>query len=65
MATKPATSYRLLRLPEVVRVTGKSRSNIYGDPTFPRPVKISPRASAWIESEVIDWIESRIAQRTQ
>lgn len=62
MAKQPA-QYRLLKLPEVEAITGKGRSSIYSDPTFPKPVKIGPRASAWVESEVIGWIESRIAQR--
>jgi prophage regulatory protein len=30
---------------------------------FPRPIKIGPRAVAWIESEINDWIASRIAKR--
>jgi len=63
MAQQPATQYRLLKLPEVENITGKGRTSIYSDPTFPRPVKIGPRASAWVESEVIAWIESCIASR--
>ncbi|TGD74155.1 AlpA family transcriptional regulator [Mangrovimicrobium sediminis] len=62
MAQKPE-DYRLLKLSEVEARTGKSRSSIYGDPEFPRPIKIGPRASAWVESEVTAWIESRIAAR--
>jgi prophage regulatory protein len=63
MAEQPANQYRLIKLPEVENLSSKSRSAIYSDPTFPRPVKIGPRASAWIESEVYDWINSRIAER--
>ena len=63
MAGQPATQYRLLKLPEVESITGKGRTSIYSDPTFPRPVKIGLRASAWVESEVMSWIESRIATR--
>jgi prophage regulatory protein len=63
MADQPLANYRLLKLPEVERITGKGRTSIYNDPTFPRPIKIGPRASAWIEAEVIAWIESRIAER--
>ena len=62
MAGQPK-NYHLLKLPEVEACTGKSRSSIYGDPTFPRPIKIGTRASAWIESEVMAWIEARIAER--
>ena len=64
MAHQPATQqYRLLKISEVENLTGKSRTSIYSDPTFPRPVKIGPRASAWVESEVMAWIESCIATR--
>lgn len=57
---------RLLKLKIVTEVTGVSRSHLYalakrGD--FPKPVKLTERSSAWIESEVQDWIDSRIAQR--
>ena len=30
---------------------------------FPRPVKIGPRAVAWVESEIDDWLRQRIADR--
>lgn len=72
MATNPTSNHqarelaRLLRLPEVTHITGLRRSQIYrlaADGEFPKPCKIGSRASAWIESEVIDWIEVRIAQR--
>lgn len=56
-------TYRLLKISEVETVTGKSRSSIYGDPTFPKPLKIGVRSSAWLESEVNAWIESRIEAR--
>ncbi len=29
--------------------------------TFPKPIQISPRRSAWVESEVVEWIRARIA----
>jgi prophage regulatory protein len=63
MTEQPPTQYRLIKLPEVKRITGKGRTSIYSDPSFPRPLKIGPRASAWVESEVIAWIESRINER--
>ncbi len=56
----------LLRRPEVERLTGLSRARIYekmatGD--FPKPVKTGPRAVAWVESEIADWQNQRIADR--
>ena len=49
-----------MRLPEVQSIVGKSKSSIYADPTFPKPIKIGPRASAWIEAEILAWIDARI-----
>ena len=54
---------RLLRLSAVKHITGRSRSSIYADRSFPRPVKIGDRAVAWVEDEIKDWIDARIAER--
>ena len=54
---------KLLRLPAVREVTGLSRSTIYADPDFPKPVKIGPRAVAWVEAEITGWVKQRILQR--
>ncbi len=29
------------------------------DPSFPKPIKISPRRNGWLDSEVTAWIASR------
>ncbi len=57
----------LLRLPQVERAVGYKRSTLYrliqrGE--FPRPISLSEsgRASAWIESEINDWIQKRIVE---
>ncbi len=58
-------SARILRLPEVQRRTGLSRSTIYvrlDQGLFPRPVSLGARAVGWIESEVDEWIRERIAE---
>jgi prophage regulatory protein len=57
---------RLIRLKEVLRLTGLSRSTIYnrmGKGHFPKPVKLGERMVAWVESEIEDWIEELILQR--
>lgn len=57
---------RLLRLNEVKQRTGLSKSSIYnqiGDGTFPEPVPIGARAVAWVEDEIQEWIDNRIAER--
>ena len=74
METKPTTgaptTSRLIRMPEVERLTGLRKSSIYtyiGSPAhaFPRPVQLGRRAVAWRESEVIAWIESRTHAKPQ
>ncbi len=55
--------YRMLKLPEVCRVTGLSRTAVYQTSDFPKPVKIGPRSSAWVEREVQAWCKRRIEAR--
>ncbi|MGT3216049.1 AlpA family phage regulatory protein [Yersinia enterocolitica] len=59
---------KLIRLPKVIEITGKSRTRIYEDMelnTFPKAIKIDPRSVAWVEQEIIEWIEERKKQRFQ
>lgn len=53
---------RLLRLKEVVLILGMKRSWILKkvkEGHFPKPIKLSERAIAWRESEILQWIEQR------
>ena len=53
---------KLLRLPKVEDITGLKRSTIYQMAQaglFPKPVKLTKRSSAWRESEIQEWIDSR------
>ena len=56
-------SVRILRLKEVQRMTGLSRSTIYAEIAkgkFPKQVKLTgARSVGWHESAVTQWIESR------
>jgi len=54
---------RLIRLPEVEQTTGLNRNLIYNLPDFPKPIKISTRATAWLESEIQLWIKSTIEKQ--
>lgn len=57
---------KALRLPEVVERTGLKRPTIYKRAragTFPKPIKLGPNSSAWLESEVDAWLSERIAAR--
>ena len=53
----------ILRLPTVMARTGLSRSTIYlriSEGNFPKPVSLGGRAVGWIESEIEDYLQSRI-----
>ena len=53
---------RLLRLPEVLRLCGLSRSAVYdliANRDFPPAVRIGARTVAWRHSEVQQWIATR------
>jgi|DeeseametaMP2100_FD_k123_159865_3 prophage regulatory protein len=53
---------KLLRLPDVEEITGLKRSTIYlmvKNREFPRPVRLTKRASAWRHSEIQSWIDNR------
>lgn len=59
--------YQILRLPEIKRLTGLSRSTIYlriSKDQFPRPISLGGRAVGWIESEVQAWLQEQIDQRS-
>ncbi|MGO9592269.1 MAG: helix-turn-helix transcriptional regulator [Steroidobacteraceae bacterium] len=57
-----STPLRLLRLPQVIELTGLGRDTIYRyirEGRFPAQRRISDRASAWRADELAAWIESR------
>jgi len=57
---------RLIRLKVVIESTGMARSTIYkymSEGIFPKPVSLGVRSVAWVESEVQDWIISRVKHR--
>lgn len=65
MDAKSHSKSRIIRWPEVHERVGYCRTNIYyliqsGD--FLSPIKLGSRAVGWLESDVENWIESRIEQ---
>ncbi|WP_308446471.1 AlpA family transcriptional regulator [Chitinimonas sp. BJYL2] len=59
---------RVVKLVEVIDKTGLSRSSIYAfiaDGRFPKPLPLGDRRVGWLESEVEDWIQARLAMRDQ
>jgi len=52
-----------IRLPEVKAVTGLSKTSIYElirGKSFPAPIRLGPRAVAWVKSEVRQWALGRV-----
>ena len=74
MPSKSAMSYpnqhetKLIRVKDVVDVTGLSRSYVYAladEGLFPKSVPLVPGgvARAWVYAEVQEWLEQRVAER--
>ena len=70
MATEPPMSNEnapsLLRLREVCRRVGLAKSSIHDAiraGRFPRPTHQTPHTSAWVSTEIDEWVASRIAER--
>lgn len=56
---------KFLRLAEVQRRVPYSRSTIYlkvSRGEFPAPINLGARAVAWLESDIDNWIASRIGE---
>ncbi len=55
----------LIRRKEVERLTSLSRSRIYTlikQNAFPKPISLGSMSVAWIESEIHEWIATRITE---
>ena len=51
--------YKLLKAQDVADLTSMSRSHLHRlarDGKFPKPIKIGENRSAWLESDVREWI---------
>jgi prophage regulatory protein len=60
MATK------IIKLPKVMEMTTFCRTTIYRlikQGEFPKQIKLAERSSGWLESEVSDYLETRINDR--
>lgn len=65
--------YRIIRLKDVLKITGLSRSTVYDlmstrspryDATFPRSISLTPGTVGWVDREIYQWLEVRISQRS-
>ena len=53
----------IIRLPDVIKMTGLSRSSIYAmmdKKLFPMSLKIGPRAIGWLNSDIQEWIDAKV-----
>lgn len=64
---------QLLSVKDVGHYTGLSRSTIYEminekseryDPTFPKKVQLTQVRVVWVASEIAEWINTKIAERS-
>ncbi|WP_372829268.1 helix-turn-helix transcriptional regulator [Psychrobacter maritimus] len=64
---------QLLSIKDVGSYTGLSRSTIYEmvseksdryDPTFPKKVQLTKVRVVWVASEIAEWINRKIAERS-
>ena len=61
-------SKRILRRKAVEAKTGHSTSTIYEKMAageFPKPIRLGARAVGWIEEEIDQYLDRRIAERDQ
>jgi len=54
-------THRVLRKPEVLRLTGLSAATVYrwiAEDRFPRPVKLGPNSVGWRWADIQGWLEA-------
>ena len=59
---------KIISLDKVMEMTGLARSTIYkhmANQYFPKAIQLGMRCVGWVESEVLEWIQARIAERDQ
>lgn len=57
---------RFIKLPQVISITGLSRSAVYqaiSEGRFPKQINLGVRSIAFLESEVQEWMEACVANR--
>ena len=57
---------RFIKLPQVISITGLSRSAVYqaiSEGRFPKQINLGARSIAFLESEVQEWMEACVANR--
>jgi prophage regulatory protein len=65
MVSEIKTALSILRRKQVQARTGLSRSTIYlriAEGSFPKPVSLGARAVGWLESDIEQWLTSRVEE---
>ncbi len=55
---------KFIRLPQVMALTGLSRSSIYlavAEGRFPKQIALGARSVAWASNEIDEWMENCVA----
>ena len=55
---------KIKRIKDVKNIVGLSRSSIYAmmaTENFPKSIPLGLRSVGWLESDIQDWIDSRVA----
>lgn len=63
-----AKKLKLIRINEVIEVSGLKRSTIYSyisQGIFPSQIKLGLRCVAWVENEILEINSARIANKTE
>jgi prophage regulatory protein len=56
---------RFLRVRDVVRMVGFSKTTLYARVragTFPKPIALGPQTTAFLESDVVGWMKTQIEE---
>jgi prophage regulatory protein len=59
------TPKQLVKRKKVEELTSLSKSSIYrlmSDGIFPKPIRLGSKSVAWIEADIMNWINARIAE---
>jgi prophage regulatory protein len=57
---------RIMRLKEVIEKTGLAKTTVYSlisQGKFPKQIELGVRSVGWVDTEVDEWLEAKIAHR--
>lgn len=57
---------RLIKLKDVMALTSLARATVYKyiqEGRFPKQVTLGANCVAWVEEEVLEWVDAKIAER--